>query len=224
MSDDLVAAFQLISAFRGAGLTAKIAELEAITQHKTKDVIRPVLAQLFVSSDLLRAAVAVKRAAAQIDTLIHAVGMLLSLCELLEDGEVIESLSLGAGNTGKNFDLVTNTRIAEFTFIDWKGGPESMRKQKVFKDFYLLAEAETDKGRYLYFLGQEHAPKVFQSESACVDMLRKDVSRRRALEAKYGPAIKVREYYRANQGRVVLQDLCTVAPNAAAVFGLLGSP
>jgi hypothetical protein len=97
--------------------------------------------------------------------------------ELLEGEEVVEWLSLGAGNTGKSFDLVTNRRIAEFTFIDWKGGSASIRRQKVFKDFYLLAEAQTDKRQFLYFLGQEHAPRTFQTTTACVDMLRKDVSR-----------------------------------------------
>ena len=83
--------------------------------------------------DLLRAAVVVKRAAAQIDEIVRTAGMLLCLPELLEDGEQIEGVSLAAGNTGKAFDLVTDRRIAEFTFIDWKGGSESIRKQKFFK-------------------------------------------------------------------------------------------
>ena len=40
-----------------------------------------------------------------------------------------------------------NRRVAEFTIIDWKGGSESIRKQKLFKDFYLLADPDTTKLR-----------------------------------------------------------------------------
>jgi len=54
----------------------------------------------------------------------------------LQSGEVVEQLSLGAGNSGKSFDLTTNQRVAEFKFIQWKGGSESARKREFFKDFY----------------------------------------------------------------------------------------
>jgi hypothetical protein len=141
----------------------------------------------------------IKRVAAQIDNILHATGMLLCLPELLEDGESIVAVSLAAGNMGKRFDLVTDRRIAEFTFIDWKGGPESIRRQKLFKDFYQLAEADTTKRRYLYFLGDLHAPKVFQSRSTCEGMLRKYAILRDTFLEHYDAALRVREYHDAKR-------------------------
>jgi hypothetical protein len=32
---------------------------------------------------------------------------------------------IGAGYTGREFDLETNYRVAEFKFIHWRGGPEA---------------------------------------------------------------------------------------------------
>jgi hypothetical protein len=168
--------------------------------------------------DLLRAAVVVKRAAAQIDEIVHTAGMLLCLPELLEDTEQIQGVSLAAGNTGKAFDLVTDRRIAEFTFIDWKGGSESIRKQKLFKDFYQLAEAGTTKRRYLYFLGDEHAPKVFRSESSCKGMLRKFAILRDSFLQCYEPTLSVRAYYYAKKDVVMLQNLERAAPKAVRAF------
>ena len=144
--------------------------------------------------------------------------MLLYLPELLEGGEVIEAVSLAAGNTGKLFDLVTDRRVAEFTFIDWKGGSESIRKQKLFKDFYLLADADTTKLRYLYFLGDQHAPKVFVSRSPCKGMLRKFAILQERFVQQYGPTISVREYYQAKRDVVMLENLERAAPKAATAF------
>jgi hypothetical protein len=96
-----------------------------------------------IGSDLLEAAATVKRAAAQIDVLIHSIGILHLLPSILEEGETIEYLSLGAGNTGKKFDLETDRQIAEFTFIAWRGGVEAIRQNKLFVDFFHLAEAVT---------------------------------------------------------------------------------
>ena len=59
-------------------------------------------------------------------------------------------MSLGAGNTGRAFDLETNKRIAEFKFIRWQGGPEAIRQNALFKDFYFMAEHAGVKRKYLY--------------------------------------------------------------------------
>ena len=79
----------------------------------------------------------------QINVVIHALGILLCLPHILRPGEVIDYVSLGAGNTGRAFDLETSLRIAEFKFIHWQGGPESIRQNSLFKDFYEMAEHET---------------------------------------------------------------------------------
>ncbi|WP_283814259.1 hypothetical protein [Bradyrhizobium aeschynomenes] len=44
---------------------------------------------------------------------------MLCLPHILEEGEIVDYVSLGAGNTGRPFDLETNRRIAEFKFIHW---------------------------------------------------------------------------------------------------------
>jgi hypothetical protein len=81
---------------------------------------------------LFEAARSIKRAAAQIDVVLHALGIIVLLPAILEDDEVVESLSLGAGNSeAQRFDLETSHRVAEFTFIEWKGN-DNTRLQKIF--------------------------------------------------------------------------------------------
>jgi hypothetical protein len=65
-----------------------------------------------------------KQVAGQINVVIHALVILLCLPHILKDHEVIEYVSLGAGNTARAFDLETNQRVAEFKFIRWQGGPK----------------------------------------------------------------------------------------------------
>jgi hypothetical protein len=74
----------------------------------------------------------------------------------LEPAERVEYLSLGAGNTGKAFDLETDLRVCEFKFINWQGGAEAIRQNALFKDLYLLAEASTAKRKYKTFSGTRH--------------------------------------------------------------------
>ena len=78
------------------------------------------------------------------------------LPHILEPDERIEYVSLGAGNTGKAFDLETDRRNAEFKFINWRGGSEAIRENTLFKDFYLMAEHETHKLKFLYVLDTKH--------------------------------------------------------------------
>ena len=92
---------------------------------------------------MLQSAFQIKSVAGQINVIVHAVGILLSLPEILREGEEVISLSLGAGSTGKDFDLETNLSIAEFKFIQWRGGAEAIRQNQVFKDFYSDKELRT---------------------------------------------------------------------------------
>jgi hypothetical protein len=62
---------------------------------------------------------------------IHALGILLCLPHILRPGEVIDYVSLGAGNTGRAFDLETSLRVAEFKFIHGQGGPGSIRQNSL---------------------------------------------------------------------------------------------
>jgi hypothetical protein len=177
-----------------------------------------LLAASRITVELMRSAVEVKHAAAQIDEVVHAVGTLLALPDILDKNEVVESLSLGAGNTGRQFDLETNKRVAEFTFIDWKGGPESIRKQKLFKDFYCLAESETTKDRYIYVLGDDHGQRVFTIRSSCRGMLRKFADLQRAFVDKYGAEITVCEYYQLKKHLIRVVDLKSASAAVGAAF------
>jgi hypothetical protein len=221
--DSLIDAFAEVARFKDSDLKGRIAQLEAAATGCSREALNDLAAQEGVSVALLRAAVSVKRAAAQIDAVVHATGMLLCLMDILNNDEVVETISLGAGNTGKQFDLETNRQIAEFTFIEWKGGSESIRKQKLFKDFYTLAEAVTHKERYLYFLGDIHLRKVFHSRSSCKGMLQTYAPLRDEFLKQYDAALSVCEYYEKRKGLVILQNLSAVSPTAAQIFPAAGS-
>ncbi len=81
-----------------------------------------------ITASLLDSAFILKEVAGQINVIVHAVGILIALPHILREGEVIQSLSLGAGNTGKAFDLETDWRVAEFKFIQWRGGQSQSGK------------------------------------------------------------------------------------------------
>jgi hypothetical protein len=110
-------AFATLVGFSGKDLTATLARIEQSLVGVNADNCSVVLQDHNANRNVLSAAGLVKRLAGQINVIIHALGIILCLRHLLEPGEVIESASLGAGNTGKPFDLETNRRLAEFKFI-----------------------------------------------------------------------------------------------------------
>ncbi len=143
-----------IQRFEEDSLRTRVAILENRFQGANKVACTSLSSALNISTELLASAFVLKQAVGQINVVIHAVGILLSLPYILQPNEVIEELSLGAGNTGKPFDLTTNFRIAEFKFTRWRGGPEPNRKKELFKDFYWLAESDTTKQKNLYVVDQ----------------------------------------------------------------------
>lgn len=215
---ELLAAFELVRAFKGSSLATRIALLERETERKLKGQLPDILIHEHITAELLRSAVEVKRAASQIDEIVHAVGTLLALQDVLDEDEKIESLSIAAGNTGRSVDVDTNKRIAEFTFIDWKGGSESIRKQKLFKDFFCLAESETLKQRFIYVLGDDHAQRVFTTRSSCKGMLRKFAELQTAFVTKYGSDITVREYFELKKHLIQIVNLKSASPTVASAF------
>src|SRR6266851_1641833 len=96
-----------------------------------------------LNPNLLLAASKIKSVAGRINDVVHALGILVSLPKIINGNETIISMSLGAGNTGRLWDLETSKQVAEFKFIRWQGGPESIRQNGLFKDFFSLAEYET---------------------------------------------------------------------------------
>src|SRR5437879_5012473 len=137
---DLANAARALEKFTDGDLRQRIAVIERDIRSFGGADCKGYLTDRAISADLLVAAHLLKKAAGEIHVIIHAAAILLLIPHLFEDGEVVESLSLGAGNAGKKgFDLVTSHRIAEFTFIRWRGN-DSRRQDKIFEDFYKLAE------------------------------------------------------------------------------------
>src|SRR5580698_10074877 len=87
-----------IARFAGKNLASKVNELEFNFTSLRGSEIATKLASHSIDADLLSAAREVKRAAAQIDVVLHVLGILVSLPSILDPDEVVESLSLGAGN------------------------------------------------------------------------------------------------------------------------------
>jgi len=155
----------------------------------------------------------VKALAGQINVVVHALGILLALPAILQDGEVVEDLSLGAGNTGRSFDLETDRRIAEFKFIAWQGGSETIRQNVLFIDLYHLAEAKTDKKRQLYVTELDRPMRFLRGGRAMKSVLTKHGAVAEEFFTRYGDRYKVvRDYWADVRGRVELIDISTLVP------------
>jgi len=214
----LEAQIERIGAFIGNGLGISVAAVERAVEGVHSDDIAKVLQDRSIDSGLLTAAAEIKRVSAQIDVTIHVLGILRALPHILENGERIERVSLGAGNTGRAFDLETNLRIAEFKFIQWRGGPESIRQNGIFKDFFDLATAETSKRRCLYLLGTHHALKFFRGRRAMGSVLSKNLATRERFMRLHGERYATVDQYYADHEQVVeIIDLLPWLPELAAL-------
>jgi hypothetical protein len=180
----------LLKKFRAGSLKEKISDLENTFQGADVEEANTLLNNTRIDNTLLEGALTIKEVAGQINVIIHAVGILLTIPKILKDGEVIESLSLGAGSTGKKFDLETNLRVAEFKFIKWQGGSEAIRQNRLFKDFYNLAEDTSGKEKYLYLLGLDIPLKFLRGGRALSSVLSRDIHLSNAFNEKYGERFK----------------------------------
>lgn len=211
---DLLKALGLLAAFHAGSLKRSVARVEARLTGSTHQTIQSHLAELGINVELLLAAMLVKKNSAQINEIVHAIGILVALPKILEEEEIIESLSLAAGNSGKGFDLETSHRIAEFTFIQWQGGAEVIRQNKILKDFYFLAEADTNKRRELYVIGVKHPQKFFESGRSLAAILKGNNKLGTSFGAKHGDSYrKVRDYYDSRRHLVAIRDLGSIIPS-----------
>jgi len=214
---DLAQAVAAIQKFGGTDLTQTLTKLEASVQGITGDNSTRAVAAWGVTNEVLAAASQVKQLAGQINVVIHAVGILLCLPRLLEQSEAVQYVSLGAGNTGRPFDLETTLRIAEFKFIHWQGGAEAIRQNSLFKDFYLLAEQLSAKRKYLYVLGTEHPLKFLNGGRSLSSVLSHHVRLRDEFVAKFGNKYRtVRDYYAPRKDAVVIHDMSGFVPELSA--------
>ena len=189
------------------GLEASLVGMSG--NHATADVIG-------LDQSTLEAALLLKRAAGQINVIVHAVGILTSLPYILEPDEVLESLSLGAGNTGRKHDLETDRRVAEFKFIEWRGGAEAIRRNGVFSDLVNLVTSPTQKRRVLYLVGTDIPLRFFEGGRSLASVMSRDAGLARRFRETYGDRyLTVREYFEAVRGSVEIVDLASVVPGLA---------
>lgn len=214
---DLTESVIKIRDFQQGNLGQKFADLEKQFRGKKQNHLQALNSANGLDVSLIHSALDVKRALGQINEIVHAVGILLLLPNILLDDEVIETISLGAGNTGKDFDLVTNKRIAEFKFISWKGGPESIRQNQLFKDYFYLAEASTNKKRCLYVMGLEYPMKFFSGNRKILSSV---CSRNAKLEKDFRESFgsrfdRVYQYFNYRKGLVEIIDVNKLMPSLA---------
>ena len=202
-----------VSQFKGRSLAATVAELESRLSGAEASGISPICRAFHVDLDLLAAAAAVKRASAQIDVVIHTLGIVYSLPHILQEGEVVEGVSLGAGSAGSDFDLETNVRIAEFKFINWQGGSEAVRKKTLFQDYFKLAREETPKDKYLYLLNVEIPVRFLSGTSNTLRLLDRNKRLRDDFLSRYGQLYRtVGEFYAAHKEEIQLVNLKELVP------------
>jgi hypothetical protein len=199
---------QLLSKFSGPDLTRTLGRIEGAVRGISAEQCAAFLEKAGADREVLAAAAEMKRLAGQINVTIHALGILLCLPHILEPGEKVEYVSLGAGNTGREFDIETNLRVAEFKFIRWRGGAESIRQNSIFKDYVLLAENPTPKRKYLYLVGIEHALKFLHGGRALSSVLSRNDKLKKMFFERFGSQfLKVRDYYEAHRDAVHIEDV-----------------
>jgi hypothetical protein len=218
MQIELANATRLFQAFGGVGLTRTLAGIESSLVSTQIDTCAVTLATAGVNAEVLGAAGRIKRLAGQVNVVIHALGILLCLPRILQPEEIVEYVSLGAGNTGKAFDLETNQRIAEFKFIQWRGGSEAIRQNGIFKDFYLMSEYPTEKHKFLYVLGREHPAKFLNGRRSLSSVLSHHSKLQKQFAEKYGEQYRtVREYYLPRKDDVFIEDILPLVPELNAL-------
>ena len=211
--NEIVEASKLLQAFKGDSFTKRVSKLENDFNDVNRVEAAERIEQQQIGQELFTAAMLIKHNSSQINEVIHALGILISLPSILNDGERVEAMSLAAGNTGKGFDLETSERIAEFTFIEWKGGPDVIRKNKVFKDFYFLAEADTGKEKELYSIGTSHVLSFLHSRRSLSPILEGNAKLGKSFREKYGTQFRtVREYYSTKKDDVNIRDVSEYFP------------
>jgi len=206
-------AISQVNQFKRGALTQTIASIESCLTQAGIARVHAANRSFGIAHELLIAAAAVKQANAQIDVVIHAVGILYALPFILQEDEVVECLSLGAGSASSEFDLVTNRSVAEFKFQVWRAKGNSQRQKELFEDFYKLARAETEREKVLYLLNIRTPLRFLQGKSQARRLLDKNKGLAQDFEARYGDTYRtVGEYYAAHKGDIRIVNLVDAVP------------
>ena len=214
----IASALSQLAAFASSSIGKKIGELEQSLMGKGADGCRIAGFDRGVDGGLLTAAADIKRFAGQINVTIHAVAIALMLPRILEHGETVSNISLGAGAGTKLYDLETDRRIAEFKFVTWQGGSETIRKNNLFIDFFELAEAKTTKRRELWVLGLKHPLKFLHGRRSISHVLSKNASAAAKFRAIHSDRFqRVCDYYHWCAERVSIRDARDYLPEMTPV-------
>ncbi len=213
---DIGKAIELVAGFTDGDLTSRLSGIEHALAGGTHERAIRFCTEQHLNTDLLRAASRIKTVAGRINDIVHALGILVSLPKIINENEKIISMSLGAGNTGRLWDLETDQQVAEFKFIRWQDGPESIRQNGLFKDFFSLAEHETAKRRRVYLLGLEHPMKFLLGGRSIDSVVSRNAKLAKEFREKYGARFScVRDYFEYRRNRVELIDLIPIVPELA---------
>jgi hypothetical protein len=216
--DDLTSAIEHLDLFSPPELlTRRVGELEAAISGMYAKELPSFMTAEAITPTLLGAATTVKHAAGQINVLIHALGILLCLPHLLERDEKVLSLSLGAGNTGRAHDLSTDRRVAEFKFINWRGGAEAIRQNSVFIDRLSLVQDNKGRRRFLYLLNKGIAMRFLHGNRAISSVLSRSQTALTLFQDVYAQRYeRVHEwYFNEVRDQVEIVDLGEAIPTLA---------
>lgn len=202
-----------VKTFQTDSLKTKISSMEKGFHGADSEKSTKLLMENQIDLYLIQSALGIKEVAKQIDVIVHALGILISLPYILKEGEIVESLSLGAGNTGRDFDLETNLRVAEYKFGNWRGSSEAIRQNQLFKDFYKLAEYNGNKEKYLYVIGVDIPLSFLNGRRSLASIMSRNRKLWDSFKIKYGDRFSVvSEYFLYKKQEVSIIDLKEVAP------------
>lgn len=199
------------------GLTRIIAETERTLVNGDSTFLNSNTSLL--NRNLLDSAITIKSLVGQIDVMIHSSGILEALPLILQPGEVIQSISLGAGNSNRPFDLETTCRVAEFKFINWRGH-DPIRENTLFVDFFNLVESQSNKPAFLYVTGSYFPNKFFNGKRKIEKVLEKHPTQLKEFENLYGKSnhTTVSQYFALKKHLVRIIDLRTIVPGLSDTF------
>jgi hypothetical protein len=211
--DPLTAAVSKLDGFT-AGRTPKVwvAELERSVTGVDRETIAGLLVSERIDNEVLAAAVAIKTFAGEINVLIHALGIMLALVQILAPGERVNAVSLGAGTGDRHYDLETDRRVAEFKFTRWRGH-DAVRQRELFADFVALAESADPRKRQLFVPGLALPGKFLRSNRSIASVCQRRPEVLARIRANNGDSLKtVAEYAAAHKGEVELVDVARLLP------------
>ena len=202
-----------IRQFSGNTVSETVSTFEKDCLGLSAPAIIKMLNEKSIDRSLLSAAFAVKAASAQIDVIIHAVGILYCLPFILKDEEEVQGISLGAGSGQGDFDLETSERIAEFKFIRWQTSGNAVRKKSLFEDYVKLAISSLDKEKFIYLPDCTIALRFLMGRSNPLRLLDKNRRLYDVYRETFNETYRhVGDFHRAQSEEIQIVDLLHVVP------------